>query len=93
MNEPWPHAPPHHFTPQGVYMLTAGTLHKASLFDSPTKLDLFRDTVLELIEAYSLSLRAWAFFRNHYHLIVSFADAACYIAYSFAICIARSRSD
>ena len=75
MNEPWPHSPPHHFTPNGVYMLTAGTLHKAPLFDAPAKLDLFRNTTLELIAAYSLSLRGWAFFNNHYHLIVGFEDA------------------
>ena len=48
MDMPWPHAPPHDFTPHGVYMLTAGTLHKASLFDTAAKLDLFRNTTLDL---------------------------------------------
>ena len=77
MNDPWPHAPPHHFTPGAIYMVTAGTLHKAPLFNTPAKLDLFRDTTLQLIEAYSLSVRAWAFFNNHYHLILGFEDASC----------------
>jgi putative transposase len=75
MTARWPHAPQHHFTPGGVYMLTAGTLHKARLFDTSPKLDLLRNTTFELAEAYSLSLRAWAFFANHYHLVAGFADA------------------
>ena len=75
MDTPWPHAPPHHFTPGGVYMITAGTLHKARLFDTPAKMGLFCDTTLELVADYSLSLRAWAFFNNHYHLIVGFQDS------------------
>jgi hypothetical protein len=75
VQNPWPHAPPHHFTPHGVYMITAGTLHNAPLFGTAAKLDLFRDTTFELIDDYSISLRAWAFFKNHYHLVVGFEDA------------------
>jgi putative transposase len=56
-------------------MITAGTLCKAPFFDAPAKLDLFRDTTLNLVADYSISLRAWAFFNNHYHLIVGFAEA------------------
>jgi nuclear transport factor 2 (NTF2) superfamily protein len=36
------------------------------------KLDLFRDTTFELANGYALILQAWAFFANHYHLVVSF---------------------
>ena len=75
VESPWPHAPPHHFTPHGVYMLTAGTLNKAPLFNTAVKLDLFRDITFQLVEDYSLSLRAWAFFNNHYHLILGFESA------------------
>ena len=75
MSAPWPHAPPHHFTPHGIYLLTAGTLHKAHLFPTPAKLDLFRDTTLELAANYRLKVQARAFFANHYHLVASFADA------------------
>ena len=56
-------------------MLTAGTLAKAHLFNTPAKLDLFRDTTFELLANYAIELRAWAFFANHYHLIASFAGA------------------
>ena len=44
------------------------------LFDSGTKLDLFRDTSFELARNYALILQAWAFFANHYHLVVSFEN-------------------
>ena len=75
MNTSWPHAPPHHFTPGGLYMLTAATLHKAPLFHTSEKLDLFRDIALELCGSYALQLQAWAFLANHYHLIASFEHA------------------
>jgi putative transposase len=75
MSDPWPHAPPHHFTPQGLYLLTAGTLHKARLFDSPAKLDQFRAITFELAANYALSLHAWAFLANHYHLVAGFEKA------------------
>lgn len=75
MQPPWPHAPPHQFTPRGVYLITAGTLHKAPLFNSPVRLDLFRDITFTLLADYSINLRAWAFFHNHYHLIVDFEHA------------------
>ena len=44
------------------------------LFDSVMKLDLFRDTTFELANSYALILQAWAFFPNHYHLVVSFEN-------------------
>jgi putative transposase len=75
VQKPWPHAPPHYFTPHGIYLLTAGTLHKSPLFNAPAKLDLFRDTSFNLLADYAISLRAWAFFNNHYHLIAGFEDA------------------
>jgi putative transposase len=75
MHESWPHAPPHYFTPGGTYILTAATLHRKRLFDSRAKLDLLRHTTFELAKNYALVLQAWAFFPNHYHLVISFEDA------------------
>ena len=81
MRDSWPHAPPHYFTPHGTYIITAATLiitaatlHRKPLFDCDAKLDLFRDTTFELAKDYSLVLQAWAFFANHYHLVVSFEN-------------------
>src|SRR5205809_6219430 len=76
MCESWPHAPPHYFTPHGTYIITAATLHRKPLFNSDAKLGLMRDTIFELAKNYLLIFQAWAFFPNHYHLIVSFENSA-----------------
>jgi putative transposase len=70
----WPHAPPHYFTPHGTYIVTAATLHRKQLFDSGAKLDLLRGTTFELAGKYGLVLQAWAFFSNHYHLVITFEN-------------------
>src|SRR4029077_7732338 len=54
-----------------LYRLNA---HRKRIFDSVMKLDLFRDTTFELVNSYALILQAWAFFPNHYHLVVSFEN-------------------
>jgi putative transposase len=74
MRESWPHAPPHHFTPYGTYVITAATLQRKRLFDSSVKLDLLRDTTFKLAKNYALILQAWSFFSNHYHLVISFEN-------------------
>jgi putative transposase len=76
MRESWPHAPPHSFTPHGTYIITAATLHRKPLFDSSAKLTLLRNTTFELAQNYVLILQAWAFFPNHYHLVMSFENTA-----------------
>ena len=76
VHEPWPHAPPHYFTPDGTYLITAATLHRKPLFNSGAKLSYFRDTTFRLAANYDLSLQAWAFFPNHYHLVISFDSAS-----------------
>ena len=75
MRESWPHAPPHYFTSHGIYLITAATLHRKRLYDSGAKLDLLRDTTFELAKNYALILQAWAFFANHYHIVVSFENS------------------
>ena len=76
MPESWPHAPPLYFTAHGTYLITAATLHRSHLFGSGEKLDLLRDTTFELAKNYVLILQAWAFFANHYHLVINFENSA-----------------
>jgi putative transposase len=76
MREGWPHAPPHYFTPHGTYIITGATLDRTRLFYTEAKLNLFRNTTLELARDYALVLQAWAFFANHYHLVASFENAS-----------------
>jgi hypothetical protein len=55
------------------------------------KLDLFRDTTFELANSYALILQAWAFFPNHYHLVVSFENTKITHRVLSEICTANWR--
>jgi len=65
----WPHAPVHQLTSDGVYMVTAATLHKEHLFRVPESLTLLEDKLLSLSHKYEWQLEAWAVFTNHYHFV------------------------
>ena len=67
--EHWPHGPSHRIKDAGAYIVTAGTLHKLRLFDSPTKLALLQDLLLEITAEFGWELQAWAVFSNHYHFV------------------------
>lgn len=65
----WHHSPLHLFVPNTFYMVTASTLHKQRLFNTPQKLRLLQDALFEVMQAYNWRLQAWALFSNHYHFI------------------------
>lgn len=67
--KPWPHAPPHILSQQGVYMVTSGTYHKEHFFKGADRLNLLRDNLLTFARENGWTLHAWAVFSNHYHLI------------------------
>jgi len=64
------HRPPHKYSMDGIYMITAGTLYKKLLFKSPEKLTMLQDVILEQLIKYQWAPKAWAIFANHYHLII-----------------------
>ncbi len=53
----------------GIYFVTAGTLHKQRLFDTPAKLDLVERMLLSLAKNRVWQLEAWAVLVNHYHFV------------------------
>lgn len=65
----WPHAPIHRLDNNGVYIVTAGTLHKEHLFRGAKKLTILENGLLTLAKEYEWQLEAWAVFSNHYHFI------------------------
>jgi putative transposase len=65
----WPHAPVHRLADNAVYFVTASTLQKAHLFDSPQKRDLLERLLLSFAKEYGWQLEAWAVFANHYHIV------------------------
>jgi putative transposase len=65
----WPHAPLHHLSEHGTYMVTTGTYLKAHIFYDSERLDLLESALLTLAGKYEWHLEAWAIFSNHYHFI------------------------
>jgi REP-associated tyrosine transposase len=65
----WPHAPVHRLADCAVYFVTAGTLHKQFLFDTPDKRDLLEGLLLTQARQSDWQLEAWAVFANHYHFV------------------------
>jgi putative transposase len=65
----WPHAPVHRLGQQGAFIVTAGTYKKACFFNTPKRLSLLRDMLLESADQYGWRLQAWAVFNNHYHFV------------------------
>ncbi|MHB9134297.1 MAG: transposase [Armatimonadota bacterium] len=65
----WPHAPVHQLTEAGAYMVTAGTFLKHRYFDTPERLQLVHDMLLNLAADFAWQLEAWAVFSNHYHFV------------------------
>ena len=68
-NTAFSHEPPHSYSLSGTYMVTAATQYKKYLFNSPAKLSLLQDILLEEAINLKWQLKAWAIFNNHYHFI------------------------
>jgi putative transposase len=65
----WPHAPVHHLTFQGTYMVTASTYQRTHHFHEPDRLDLLQSLLFDCADTFGWSLQAWAILSNHYHFI------------------------
>jgi putative transposase len=70
----WRHAPPHLLLPDNTYMVTAGTYRKKSLFNTPDKLNLLQNTLIEEITRSEWLLEAWAILANHSHFIAQISE-------------------
>jgi putative transposase len=69
MSIDWPHAPLHRFESDGIYIVTAATLHKEHLFADDARLTLLERALLARAKRYQWQLEAWAVFPNHYHFL------------------------
>jgi len=69
LSKDWPHAPVHRLSGEGVYMVTAATLHKKKLFIGPERLALLESRLLSIAKQHNWQLEAWAVFPNHYHFV------------------------
>ncbi len=72
----WRHAPPHHFEPGQVYFVTAGTLHKLSVYSSDEHRVYLEERLLSTLERQGWLIQAWAVFSNHYHFVAEGPEGA-----------------
>ena len=59
----------HRLADSTVFFVTASTLQKQHLFDTPEKRDLLEHHLLTLAKQCGWQLEAWAIFANHYHIV------------------------
>ena len=72
----WHHAPVHRLNEAGAYMVTASTLHKAPLLNTPERLTLVQDLLFQMAEEFQWELQAWSILNNHYHFVALTAGSA-----------------
>jgi len=72
----WPHAPVHRLADNAVYLVTASTLNKRHLFDTPVKRDFLERLLLSVAKEFGWQLEAWAVFANHYHFVARGSPAS-----------------
>ena len=65
----WHHAPTHHLSERGAYMVTCGTLGKEFVLNTDEKLEEFQSLLFKYAEKFGWRLQAWAVLGNHYHWI------------------------
>lgn len=65
----WPHAPDNWLYTPGHYFVTAGTLHKTHILNTPERLSLVLEMLFDVSREFDWSLRAWAVLVNHYHFV------------------------
>lgn len=63
----WPHAPAHHLTEAGAYIVTAATWRRQPFFRQ--REELLHDKLLAVADELGWRLQAWAVFSDHYHFV------------------------
>jgi len=64
-----PHRPPHIFSNQTTYFLTASTLNHLPILYSVEHKNYFQQQLLTLAPQFGVILQAWVILDNHYHLL------------------------
>jgi REP-associated tyrosine transposase len=65
----WHHGPYHFSEEKGTYFVTAATLNKHKIFNTPERLDFLHDSLLEVASEFGWRLHVWAVLANHYHFM------------------------
>jgi putative transposase len=68
--------PPHIYTDNACYFVTASVVHSQRLFDTTEKRMVLQDVLKAAITQYGVRLYAWVILANHYHLLLRTSDTA-----------------
>lgn len=72
---PSPHRPPHIYTDNSYYFVTASTLNRAHLLTPITHKPYLQERLLTLTTDYGFNLIAWVIMNNHYHVMLHIGDS------------------
>ncbi|MBN1483724.1 MAG: transposase [Chloroflexia bacterium] len=64
------HHPPHVYLDDSWHILSASTINHARYLNSTEVKSLVRDKMVDLVQKFSMSLRAWVILDNHYPLLL-----------------------
>lgn len=70
--------PPHIYTQDTCYFITASVVKHQPLFSTTNKRDLLRDILKNAIQDYGIKLYAWVILADHYHLLLHISDHPLY---------------
>jgi putative transposase len=68
--------PPHIYTDNACYFLTARIVRKQRLLNTEVKRNLLRDVLKEAISQHGIRLYAWVILADHYHLLLKTAKTS-----------------
>jgi putative transposase len=64
------HKPPHYFSDNTIYFITAATYHKTPFFDNNPKKEILKNILKEKAAKFSVDIFAFVIMDNHYHLLI-----------------------
>ncbi len=67
--------PPHIYTDDTLYFVTAATLNRAHLLSPSSHKPHLQEQLLTLAPDYNIDLKAWVILNNHYHILFHLTDA------------------
>ncbi len=68
--------PPHIYTDNACYFITASTIHRQRLLGTSDKRALVQNVLKKAVQQYGIRLYAWVILANHYHLLLKTSDVS-----------------